>query len=90
MPGLTTQRGGGLTRRPSAHSVPAGATDADAELDGMERADHWPAPWFVPPAQSGLSASVAPLDQARPSRSATNFVASPDFTRMRTERLPSF
>jgi hypothetical protein len=50
MPGLTTQRGGGLTRRPSAHSVPAGATDADAELDGMERADHWPAPWFVPPA----------------------------------------
>src|SRR5262249_3611330 len=32
----------------------------------------------------------APFAQALPSRSATNFVASPDFTRMRIVRLPSF
>jgi len=36
------QRGGGLTRRPSAHSIPAGATNAGTELEGKKRAARHP------------------------------------------------
>src|SRR5262249_12893598 len=47
-------------------------------------------PLFRPAGGGDGCRRCAPFDQALPSRSATNFVASPDFTRMRIVRLPSF
>src|SRR5260221_7923846 len=46
--------------------------------------------WFEPPAGATDAGGAPHFDQALPSRSATNFVASPDFTRIRIVRLPSF
>jgi hypothetical protein len=42
VPHWDMQRGGGLTRRPSAHSIPAGATNAGTELEGKKRAARHP------------------------------------------------
>ena len=49
-----------------------------------------PSPWFVPPAGATDAGGTPHSGQARPSRNATNFVPSPDFTRISTVRLPSF
>src|SRR4051794_22054032 len=43
-------RGGGKARRPSTNSVPAGATDARAELAVKVGTGRSPSPWFGPPA----------------------------------------
>src|SRR5215831_14502943 len=44
---------------------------------------------FVPPAGATNAGVTSLSHHARPSGSATNFVASPDFTRISTVRLPS-
>src|SRR5262249_29269672 len=80
-------RGGGLTRHPSTNSAPAGATGAGAKLDWGGTG---PAPGVETAGGGDGCRRCAPFGQALPSRSATNFVASPDFTRMRIVRLPSF
>src|SRR6516162_1943317 len=82
-------RGGGLTRHPSTNSAPAGATDAGTKLDGMGTGAG-PVPMVRTAGGGDGCRRCAPFAQALPSRSATNFVASPDFTRMRIVRLPSF
>src|SRR5262245_33963921 len=46
--------------------------------------------WFEPPAGATDAGGAPHFGQALPSRSATNFVASPDLTRIRIVRLPSF
>src|SRR5262245_21817639 len=82
-------RGGGLTRHPSTNSAPAGATDAGTKLDGMGTGAG-PVPLVRTAGGGDGCRRGAPFGQALPSHSATNFVASPDFTRMRIVRLPSF
>src|SRR5262249_33576763 len=87
--GPRNARGGGWTRRPTATSARGGARDAGTKLDGRGRGAG-PAPLVRPAGGGDGCRRCAPFGQALPSRSATNFVASPDFTRMRIVRLPSF
>src|SRR5947208_16886280 len=82
-------RGGGLSRHPSTNSAPTGATDAGTELEGMGTGAR-PVPLVRTAGGGDGCRRCAPFDQALPSRRATNFVASPDFTRIRIVRLPSF
>src|SRR6476660_6548483 len=83
-------RGGGVPRRPSTNPVPAGATDAGSELEGVDGQLTRPSPWFVPPAGATDAGCTPHSGQARPSLNATNRVPSFDFTRISTVRLPSF
>src|SRR5689334_23932534 len=82
-------RGGGVRpHRPSTNPVPAGATEAGRRYR-WGRALTRPSPWFVPPAGATDAGRTPHSDQALPSLKATNFVPSPDFTRISTVRLPS-
>jgi hypothetical protein len=49
-----------------------------------------PVPGFEPPAGATNAGGTPHSVQALPSRSATNLIPSPDFTRINTVRLPSF
>src|SRR5262249_50878666 len=80
-------RSGGLSRRPPTTTARAGARDAGTKLDGMGTGTG-PVPLVRTAGGGDGCRRCAPFAQALPSRSATNFVASPDFTRMRIVRLP--
>ena len=49
----------------------------------------WPAPWYEPPAGATYAGDTPHSVSCEPIRNATNFVPSADFTRIRTEFLPS-
>src|SRR5260370_4912728 len=82
--------GGGLDPPPLNHLRTGGGDGCRDEVrwDGDGRRAR--PLWFEPPAGATDAGGGPHFDQALPSRSATNFVASPDFTRIRIVRLPSF